>query len=1088
MRQLCAFLAVGVSCAALSTVVCGGEEPGGSEPGRTLVRASGVPGGICVVVGCDGAELPLSLGRNEGLVVHALFRDETELRQAREAIRSRGVYGRVSADRSDFERLPYADNLINMVVVEGYQELADGGLSFDEIKRVLAPLGTAYLGGPSTDDGSEPDWVAGLRRQARSAGFGEMKLIRTAGTWLKVTKPWPAEIDEWSHHLHAADGNPVANDRVVGPPEHYQWISGPVWAQSHESDSNFRCLVTARGRIYYVVNEAPTSLAGPESPPDKWFVAARDAFNGVPLWKMPIEDWGWREWKPSWFTPRPGVIPINLDKRLVAAGENLFVTLGFRAPVSQLDGRTGEVLKTYVGTEGTSEILHRDGRLVLTVLIGDRAKVKLIDVESGRLLWTSEKDYGGTTTDYYRFTAMRGSVPAAKVDPTLDIATDGKVVGLLDGESVVCLDYESGAERWRSVFPLVEADHKAGRIDAYQKVWTGTMIVSEGVVVHASPNQLAAFSAETGEILWQQPKKFLQHLWYEWKDVYVIDGLVWTWSEQLVREKLKGGGNSVWPVSVNGYDLQSGELKSEVPLGNIFKTFHHHRCYRNKATVRYILASRRGTEFVDLEGGKHSVNNWVRGTCHMGMMPANGLQYAPPHPCQCYVEEKLNGLNVLAAAKESYDGNENRGDRLKKGPAYAEAIGGKTSVVDHRSDDWPTFRADAARSGSVQTRLPEEVTLLWEAKLGCRVGAPISVGEAVFVPLVDEHQVIALSATDGRVLWRFTAGARIDSPPTYDRGAILFGSADGRVYRVNAADGRLVWRFQAAPRDRRIGAFGQLESAWPVHGSVLVVDDGSAGARSAVAYFVAGRSSQVDGGLRMFALDAKSGKVLHEKTLSGPHYTVDNIEQNFLLPMGQLPDVLRMEDSALCMRADKFDTRLERQRGKTRMKLSGGFLDDAYFKRMPWSMSGSGHARVLVSDQSHAYCLRMFDSLQGLDPKVYFTPGSKGYLLYAHDMKKGKQAWAYRVPIRGRAMAVTMDQLCLAGPPDVVDSEDPLGAFEGRKGGVLRIVDKADGRTVSEENLVSEPVFNGAAAAGGRLFLSLEDGSVVCFGGASSRE
>ena len=1087
MRQLSALLVVGVFFAVCSTIVCRGGEAGDTEPARTLVHESGIPGGICVAVGCSGADLPLSLAGHDRLLVQALFRDEAELRRAREAIHARGVYGRVSADQSDLQRLPYVDNLVNLVVVERYQELAAGGLTLDEIKRVLAPLGVAYLGGPSADDGSEPDWVAGFRRQARSAGFGETELIRTAGTWLKVTKPWPAEIDEWSHHLHGADGNPVADDRVVGPPEHYQWISGPVWAQSHESDSNFRCLVTARGRIYYIVNQAPTSLAGPESPPDKWFVAARDAFNGVPLWKTPIAQWGWRQWKPSWFTPRPGVIPINLDKRLVAAGENLFVTLGFRAPVSQLDGRTGEVLKTYAGTKGTSEILHRDGRLVLTVLEGDRARVKLIDVQSGRCLWTSERDYGGTTTDYYRFTAMRGSVPAAKVDPTLDIATDGKVVGLLDGDSVVCLDYETGAQRWRSAFPLVEADYKAGRIDAHQKVWTGTMIVSEGVVVHASPNQLAAFSAETGEILWQQPKKFLQHLWYEWKDVFVIDGLVWTWSEQLVREKLEGGGNSSWPVSANGYDLQSGELKSEVPLGNIFKTYHHHRCYRNKATVRYILVSRRGSEFVDLEGGKHSVNNWVRGTCHMGMMPANGLQYAPPHPCQCYVDEKLNGLNVLSAAKGGDDGAENSGDRLKKGRAYAEAVERQASVVDHQSGDWPTFRSDAARSGSVDTRLPEEVMLLWEAKLGGHVGAPISVGETVFVPLVDEHQVVALSAVNGRVLWRFVSGARIDSPPTYDRGAILFGSADGRVYRVNAADGRLVWRFQAVPRDRRIGAFGQLESAWPVHGSVLVLGDDSSGEGSPAVYFVAGRSSHLDGGLRIFALDAITGEVLHEKKLAGPRYTVDNIQQNYLLPMGQLPDILRMEGSTLCMRAERFDTRLERQRGKATMRLSGGFLDGAYFKRMPWSMGKSGHARVLVNDRDRAYCLRMFDSLQGLDPKVYFTPGKRGYLLYAHDLKKGKQAWGYRIPIRGRAMAVTRDQLCLAGPPDVVDPDDPLGAFEGRMGGVLRIVDKADGRTVSEEKLVSEPVFNGAAAAGERLFLSLEDGSVVCFGGPSSQ-
>jgi len=107
-------------------------------------------------------------------------------------------------------------------------------------------------------------------------------------------------------------------------------------------------------------------------------------------------------------------------------------------------------------------------------------------------------------------------------------------------------------------------------------------------------------------------------------------------------------------------------------------------------------------------------------------------------------------------------------------------------------------------------------------------------------------------------------------------------------------------------------------------------------------------------------------------------------------------------------------------------------------------------------------------------------------LLFAHDLKSGKNTWEQRIPIRGRAMVVTDDQLCVAGPPDVVEMDDPLAAFEGRKGGVLRILEKVDGRTVSEHKLASPPVFNGAAAANGRLLLSLDDGSVACYGSATS--
>jgi hypothetical protein len=43
-------------------------------------------------------------------------------------------------------------------------------------------------------------------------------------------------------------------------------------------------------------------------------------------------------------------------------------------------------------------------------------------------------------------------------------------------------------------------------------------------------------------------------------------------------------------------------------------------------------------------------------------------------------------------------------------------------------------------------------------------------------------------------------------------------------------------------------------------------------------------------------------------------------------------------------------------------------------------------------------------------------------------------------------------------------------------------VNKEDGRTVSEHQLDSPPVFNGIAIADGRLILTLQNGSVACFG------
>jgi outer membrane protein assembly factor BamB len=64
----------------------------------------------------------------------------------------------------------------------------------------------------------------------------------------------------------------------------------------------------------------------------------------------------------------------------------------------------------------------------------------------------------------------------------------------------------------------------------------------------------------------------------------------------------------------------------------------------------------------------------------------------------------------------------------------------------------------------------------------------------------------------------------------------------------------------------------------------------------------------------------------------------------------------------------------------------------------------------------------------------------------------------------------------------VVDPKDPLGAFEGRKGGLLYAFDSASGEKLAEYALESPPVFNGAAAANRRLYIVQEDGAVACFG------
>ena len=785
------------------------EEPSALSDAAEIAAFGKTPGGICSVVGPKDARLALALAKQGNFVVQCLVENAAIRDSLRSEIRAAGEYGTVSVDLLSGTRLPYTGNLVNIVVIEDSPKGSERRIAPEEILRVLTPLGTAHL---HVDGVRSDETVKLLVARVRSAGATDPKIVESGETWIRFRKAWPAAIDEWTHFLHDADGNPVARDRVVGPPKHYQWLSGPMWLRSHETDSSISTLVTAKGRLFAIVDEAPISLAGRHALPDKWVLSAQDAFNGALLWKVPIRRWGWREWRPSWFNTRPGDVPLNIQKRLVAAGDDLYATLGYYAPVSRLDAKTGEILRTYDDTDPTAEVLYRDGKLILSVFTGpregappaevvaegkatlgggysaySRLKVMAVDVESGKTLWESEHDYAGTTVDYIRWRAMHGATRPARLDPSLNIATDGEAVALIDGSDVVCLDGRTGKERWRSKFPLQDADLRAGGVNTRGNLWIGTMIGTDGVVLHASPHRLAAFSAESGELLWEQPKQYIGHLWYEWKDVFVIDGLVWTWDSNLVREQLTRDPRrkqwSRYPDKINGYDLKSGELKESVDLGVIFKSHHHHRCYRNKATLRYILASRRGTEYVDLEEGEHTVHNWVRGTCHVGMMPANGLLYAPPHPCQCYIDEKLNGMTALAPARKRETAIA-EGPRLERGPAF-----GPGNVEDSAADlgrDWPAFRHDAARSGACATDIPDDAHLCWRSLLGRKLSAPVAVGTRVFAALPDEHHVACLDAGDGKTQWEFAAGARIDSPPTYYRGTLLFGSADGWVYCVRA--------------------------------------------------------------------------------------------------------------------------------------------------------------------------------------------------------------------------------------------------------------------------------------------------------------
>ena len=534
---------------------------------------------------------------------------------------------------------------------------------------------------------------------------------------------------------------------------------------------------------------------------------ARDAFNGLPLWSRPI-------------TPKPlrmgysssaaagSVLPVASGDRLYALSDG---------KLQALDGATGRTLRVYPATPPVREILVSGGVLVAT----RDASVEAFDAERGKRLWS--------------FSTAR---------PTGVIAGDGGVY-LLAGASrkggkraIVKLDLRTGRTLWRR-------DDYAWATKARRLSYHKDLLVCEVSTLNNNRpgNSIYVLAADDGALAWQRT--------YE-------PGMT-----HYLQARAIQAGDVVWVLcrgNWEGLDRRTG------------KRLHRYRaggghCYPPVASGRFLFAGEMSV--TARQGGKMDTNPITKGACgrDAGFMPANGLLYLAPKHCTCW--PMLQGYTALATERPA-------GPWPDPKPGEFTVIPGPAAKALPKAPDapadWPCYRAGPWRNGSTAASVPTDLDVLWTADLGRRpdvplaadwkqnlhvagpVTPPVIAGGLVFAARPDAHELVALDADTGRRRWQFTANGRIDGPPTIHRGLCLFGTRSGWVYCLRADDGRLVWRLGAGRDEQRIVSFGQIESPWPVPGSVLVVDN--------VAYFAAGRHPLADGGVLLFAVEPGTGRIL----------------------------------------------------------------------------------------------------------------------------------------------------------------------------------------------------------------------------------
>jgi len=335
---MCAVILAGVTARA-------GEGP--DALAVLTLEQSGVTQGLCLVVGAHEEKLVAALAAESGLYVQACTRDSKSVQAGRAALEAAGVADRASILWREVDHLPYADDLVNLLVVPRWgSEL----LTAAEVVRVLAPGGTAIVG---ADAGA----VAKLRAGLKKVGVEKCEELPRKG-WLKFVKPVNLGLGVWTHIKGGADQSYVSADRVVGPWKEIRWFGGPRWGSLYIS---YGALVTAAGRIYYKESrQAPTGA--------QWHLVARDAYNGFELWRINSG--------PTWLKTY-----YLIDYRLTCDESRVYVVEG-RTLLAR-DGRTGKEVRQYLpGFVPRAVTASGDFLLAST-----RGRMAALDKTSGAVLW-----------------------------------------------------------------------------------------------------------------------------------------------------------------------------------------------------------------------------------------------------------------------------------------------------------------------------------------------------------------------------------------------------------------------------------------------------------------------------------------------------------------------------------------------------------------------------------------------------------------------------------------------------------------------------------------------------------------------------
>ncbi len=791
-----------------------------------VINDSGIDRGICAVLGFDD-EAALKLVHSGDFLIHVRDPNAETIARLREvAAKAKLGIDRVVVEQGSLDKLPYADNTVDLLLATKITDSDLAKLSAEEVLRVLRPLGVAVVGKASTE-GLSNEFVDKLAVWASAPGIE--KLPASTKTLVILRKPAREGVDEWTHWEHGPDNNPVSSDDVIKAPYMTQFMAEPFYI-------GMPSITTAAGGRTFV---ATGHIAHHRR---EWDMVnqliARNGYNGTVLWQRKL---------PDNFLSHRSAFVATVDIFYLLDGDGCLM----------LDAATGE-------EKGRIKIPGVDGEWkwmafvdgVFYVMAGPKggdAKIIKGDRTFGGWSWADLSrgyyarphvpwGFGNTLAAYNvadKFVLWKHEEKDL-IDSRAMAMRDNKVFLYCPDKHLRCLEASTGDTIWTNSEPKVrELIEQPGRgltsTPGFRSACLAVATPDALIVQGQTRMNVAAVSTEDGSLLWTK-KKITNN-----PNAIYVDG-------KAILGVGRGGTHAV-------VDPVSGEISEEF-------NFRKAGCTRLTACPDSMFVRGEGTLRFDRESKKVLVDGSARPACLDGALPANGLLYLGPWACDCNLS-LIGAIAKCSAGDFRFDYVATEEGRLQVGEGDIDNI----APFKMAENDWPTYRADNYRTASTSARLananpqgaPSGVSMwAYAPESPCVPTPPVTAGGMIFVA-GDDGLVRAIDAKTGQLRWQIATAGPIKASPTVWEGRVLVGSGDGYVYTLEAATGRLLWRFRAAPVERHIMIYGNLCSTWPVNTGVLVQDG--------IAYFAAGIVDH--DGTYVYALDAKTGKIKWQNNSCG---------------------------------------------------------------------------------------------------------------------------------------------------------------------------------------------------------------------------